>query len=134
MRIQAIKKTFLVLILGGLLLTAHAAQAFWAPPAEADQIKNPMPADSSSTQNGKKLFEKNCVVCHGKQGKGDGASSLSLGVTPADLTVKEMQSQTDGAIFWKISIGTSHMPNWELVLTDKERWDLVNFIRSLSKQ
>ena len=116
----------------GLLFIVGVAYA-WDAPVEADQIKNPVPTTPQSVENGKGLFKKHCVVCHGKEGKGDGASSLSLDVEPGDLTAKELKSQSDGALYWKISVGNGHMPNWELILKEKDRWDLVNYIRTLVK-
>src|SRR3990172_2845011 len=52
---------------------------------------------------------------------------------PADWTSDGIQKQTDGEIFWKISNGRGSMPPWKH-LPEKERWEIVNFIRSLKKK
>ena len=48
-------------------------------------------------------------------------------------TAEAVQKQTDGEIFWKISNGRGAMPPWKH-LPEKERWELVNYIRSLAKK
>ena len=49
---------------------------------------------------------------------------------PADWTSAKVQSQTDGELFWKMSEGRSAMPPWKS-LPEKDRWELVNYIRTL---
>ncbi len=44
-----------------------------------------------------------------------------------------MKEMTDGEIFWKITTGKPPMPSYREELTEKERWDLVNYLRSLAK-
>jgi mono/diheme cytochrome c family protein len=44
-----------------------------------------------------------------------------------------MKEMTDGEIFWKITTGKGPMPAYGKEFTQKERWDLVNYIRSLAK-
>jgi mono/diheme cytochrome c family protein len=39
--------------------------------------------------------------------------------------------QKDGDLFYIITNGHKPMPNYNVILTDKERWGMVNFIRSL---
>ena len=74
-----------------------------------------------------------CVVCHGTKGKGDGIAAAGLKVQPADHTSSLVQGQTDGSLFWEISNGHSPMPAYAKVISDKQRWELINFIRTLDK-
>ena len=55
-----------------------------------------------------------------------------LPTKPADWTSDKVQKQTDGEIFWKLSNGRGAMPPWKS-LPEKERWELVSYIRSLKK-
>ena len=108
---------------------AHA-QGPWAAPADAKKMKNPV----KGVGNAKKSVETNCGSCHGAGGKGDGPAAAALPPPkPANWTVDAVQKQTDGEIFWKISNGRGAMPPWKH-LPEKERWELVNFIRSLAKK
>lgn len=94
---------------------------------------NPVPADSVSLARGAELFHINCSACHGADGKGNGPVAAFLQKTkPADLTGPIVQSLSDGAIFLVISSGkTGAMPALNENLTVRERWDVVNFVRTL---
>ena len=99
---------------------------------EARQLKNPEPKDASSVEAGKKLYLRHCASCHGPQGKGDGGLALSGG-TPSDLTDETWDyGSADGEIFVVIREGvSSDMLAYKEKLTEKETWQLVNFIRSI---
>jgi len=101
-----------------------------APPAEA-QRKNPAAPIGQSITHGQALFSS-CVICHGPAGHGDGQAAVALNPRPKDLTSPATQLQTDGALFWKITQGRAPMPPWGEALSEKDRWDLVNYIRTLA--
>ena len=106
-------------------------QKKWAAPASADKITNPLKGDQKSLATGKKLFKMQCAVCHGFKGKGDGVAGAGLNPKPANLTSEAVQSQTDGAIFWKIQEGLGPMPNYKSSLKENYRWSIINYIRTL---
>jgi mono/diheme cytochrome c family protein len=106
-----------------------AAQGEWKAPADAKNAKNPV----KGVGNAKKSVETNCASCHGATGKGDGPAAVALPPPkPADWTAPVVQSQTDGELFWKITNGRGAMPPWKH-LPEKERWEIVNYIRTLKK-
>lgn len=45
----------------------------------------------------------------------------------------EVQDQSDGALYWKIGEARVAMPAWNGIVDDDERWNLVNYIRSLKE-
>ena len=93
---------------------------------------NPVPADQTSLSRGAELFQINCSVCHGSGGKGDGTVSTYLQNKPADLTAPVVQFLSDGAVFMTITNGIpGYMPALDENLTVRERWDVVNFVRTL---
>jgi mono/diheme cytochrome c family protein len=95
--------------------------------------KNPVPADPDSIARGAELFHINCTACHGEDGKGDGPVAAFLKPKkPADLTSTAVQFLSDGGIFLVITNGMPNaMPPLNENLTVVERWDIVNFIRTL---
>jgi putative copper resistance protein D len=99
---------------------------------EAQKLKNPIPADTASIEEGRKLYQRHCASCHGATGKGDGSMALAGG-TPANLTDETWDhGSTDGEVFVVIRDGTSSdMESYKDRLTDKQMWQLVNYIRSL---
>ncbi|MDR7475900.1 MAG: c-type cytochrome [Armatimonadota bacterium] len=113
----------------GLAVTAALATHFKAPP-EARALRNPIRATPASLRRGQELYRLNCAKCHGLTGLGDGPSVGSLR-THGGLNLTILGSETDGEIFWKISVGRGEMPPWELVLKPEDRWHLVNYLRTL---
>jgi mono/diheme cytochrome c family protein len=99
---------------------------------EAQKIKNPEPSNSESIEAGKKLYQRFCASCHGPQGKGDGGLALAGG-TPSDLTDDTWDfGSTDGEIFVAIRDGVSaDMLAYKEKLTEKQIWQVVNYLRSL---
>ena len=114
----------------------HQQTGEWIAPPEADKIKNPLVGDKKSTDAGKALYNIYCIACHGEKGKGDGPASLTIKTKPADHTSPKIQKQSDGAIYWKLTEGRStlEMVSYKMVLSDNERWQLVNYIRTLSQK
>ncbi len=97
---------------------------------------NPVAADAASVAKGKALFQQKCVPCHGPQGKGDGPIGRTLNPPPADLSLHAVPGvHTDADLFGWITNGYSGsaMPAFDRSLTDIQRWDLVNFMRTLAK-
>ena len=105
----------------------------WLAPESSKEISNPVESNKSSIKKGAAIFKTRCTVCHGNQGHGDGPGGKALNPKPADFFSIKVQSQTDGEIFWKITNGKGAMIKWEPILSDEERWQLVNFIRSFKE-
>ena len=96
---------------------------------------NPIPPNRESIAAGSSLFITNCVPCHGIDGKGDGPVGLTLNPRPADLTQHAIPGvHTDAQLYEWITNGFpgTRMPAFKSVLSDTERWHLVNFIRTLA--
>jgi len=117
-----------LVMIGGVVLAWAASE--WKAPASARTTKNPVEV-AIGVKLGQGLFQENCVICHGKAGKGDGEAAAAMKPRPRSLIDKNVQAQTDGELFWKISEGREAMPGWKSI-SEKERWSLVHFIRTLA--
>jgi mono/diheme cytochrome c family protein len=97
--------------------------------------ENPMKADDASLARGKELFAINCQMCHGVTGEGNGPIAAFLTkFKPANLTSPLIKAFPDGQIFMTITNGVpDRMPPLNENLTVSERWDVVNYVRTLSK-
>jgi mono/diheme cytochrome c family protein len=97
---------------------------------------NPVEADPTSVARGAELYTINCVPCHGAEGGGNGPVAAFLQERkPADLTSAVVTSLSDGAIFLTISNGKlPFMVPMNENLTVRERWDVVNYLRTLQAE
>ena len=111
---------------------ALAQNKSWVAPLSAKSIKNPFSADKSAAAQGKTLYIANCAPCHGNGGKGDGPAAAALNPKPANHTSAAVQGETNGSLYWKLTTGHNPMPSYKTILTDKQRWALVSFIRTLA--
>ena len=74
----------------------------------------------------------NCVMCHGAAGQGNGQIAALLANKPANLTSDVTQNKSDGALFLTLTNGVSgRMPPMVENLTVRDRWDVVNYIRTM---
>jgi mono/diheme cytochrome c family protein len=97
--------------------------------------KNPIEADEASIARGAELFDLHCTLCHGANADGRGPIAPFLANKPANLTSPIVQSKSDGSIFLTITNGVEgKMPPLNENLLVPERWDLVNFIRTLTAE
>lgn len=101
-------------------------------PEDASAVPNPIAADDGSRALGAEIYATNCVTCHGETGEGDGPAAAGLEKPPADLHEAHVQGLTDGGLFHIITHGKADtpMPAWESVLTEEQRWHVVNFLRT----
>jgi len=128
---QKVFKSVLIVVAFFYTSTLFAQHAMpWNVPEAEKGKKNLYASDVSSIARGKKTYKLECFRCHGKEGKGDGTSADLLDKQPADLTADKVQNQTDGELFWKISEGRKPMPLAKRTLTDDQRWDIINYIRT----
>ena len=93
--------------------------------------KNPVPADEVSLQRGEILYSIQCQPCHGENGHGDGPLAVFFERTPENLTGPQITAEFDGSVYLTIVLGFGQMPSLAENLTPRERWDVVNYVRTL---
>lgn len=83
---------------------------------------------------GKDIFTKNCVACHGSSGKGDGPGATALEPKPADFTDPEHSSfySNQGRIYLiKKGMKGTAMAAWENTLSEEEILSVYAYVNSL---
>ncbi len=93
----------------------------------------PVPSSPDSVQRGRTLFGYNCAMCHGITGVGNGAVGAFFTPKPFDLTGSVVQNRQDDELFIVISQGVGVMPPFAENLSPEERWDVINYVRTLKK-
>ena len=130
----AVCAVFAMFALSGGLVSAQDAAKPWVAPDDARKVKNPLTATPENLAAAEQNFKDNCALCHGENGAGDGPGAKTIKVKPANFTdPKLFTTETDGSLFWKMSNGRGPMPSWKDTLEEKERWQLVLYIRKLGK-
>ena len=105
----------------------------WSVPDQAKARKNPVAVTEFSLAAGQAIYKDRCSSCHGDNGDGNGRQAHLYSVKPGNFTdSNRMDAQTDGELFWKITVGNKPMPKFQKMLTDEQRWEVVNFIRTFS--
>ena len=141
MRMGATAVSFLVVVgLAGPLWpkqekkeTVPAAQSK-VPPEEAKR-QNPVKATPASIAEGKKTYATQCAMCHGADGDGKGDLATDMQLKLRDYRDADaMKDVTDGELFYVLAKGKGDMPGEEDRMKPEQRWDLVNYIRSLAKK
>lgn len=103
----------------------------WNAPASAAAKKNPFAGKADAVVAGKQTFATTCVPCHGSGGRGDGPAAVALNPKPANYTTSAISAESDGSLFWKLSEGRGAMVGFKATLSEKQRWELISYIRTL---
>jgi mono/diheme cytochrome c family protein len=119
---------------GGAAAAADSMSGKWLSPAPHAAKKNPIAPSQESIAAGQKIYSKTCALCHGKSGDADGPAVIELNIHPARLSDPQLDTEPDGALFWKITTGKRPMPAYGKRLSETDRWNLVNYIRTLPKR
>ena len=112
---------------------------------QVDPIKIPSAPSASkdSIEKGQKLYaDLGCARCHGELGRTDGISAPTLKddwghpIRPADLTrrwtFRGGPARDDIFRAFSTGLNGTPMPSFVDALSDEQRWDLANFVYSLS--
>lgn len=118
--------TVLLLITNNNITYIRPAAAF----PENDSARMVFTSTPERIQKGKVLYEKNCMMCHGSKGKGDGSAGIYLNPRPKDLNAAEIKAKSDKALFDWITKGKAPMPSYGH-LSSEAREELVIYIRQL---
>ena len=99
-----------------------------------------------SISQGGNIFRVSCVPCHGGSGKGDGQVVKRGYPAPSEsLTTGTSTKMKDGQLFHIITYGKypegaktpprfPRMPSFASQLSPNQRWDVINYIRSMQEE
>jgi len=111
------------------------------PPSDYANLANPLPLTVDVLDQGKTIFIRECMVCHGDAGRGNGPYKAGLQPSPPDFGdgsygTLQNPSYSDADYFWRISEGLpwSAMPSWKLHYSENDRWALVHYLRVMFTQ
>ncbi|MGI8961266.1 MAG: c-type cytochrome [Bryobacteraceae bacterium] len=93
-------------------------------PRKFSQVRNPYEGDRVAARAGRKLFERECAACHGKDAHGSGK------VPP--LILPHVYRAAPGALFWVLRNGSLKrgMPSYAH-LPEQQRWQIISYLKSL---
>lgn len=102
--------------------------------ASKDITTSPIPITEAGLASGKLLYNINCAICHGE--KGDGAGYLARDgskypVAPANFKQDTFYHSSNGRFYHAIMFGRNLMGSYADKLSYQERWQVIQYIRSL---
>lgn len=105
--------------------------------AAGAKLKNPIPYNETVAEEGKVLYNKFCVHCHGETGEGDGSVVKVLiekrdnyALKPPSYS-KNLADLPEGKIFHSITYGKNNMGAHASQITKEERWKIVYHVQKL---
>ena len=103
-----------------------------------EELANPIPPESkdrsASVARGGRIFQTYCSPCHGGGGLADGPVVKRGYPPPPSLLTGKSAQMKDGQLFHILTYGQGNMAPFVGQLTPDERWDVINFVRSLQEQ
>lgn len=103
--------------------------------ASAEITTAPFPVTKSNLESGKALYNIQCAICHGEKGDGGGYLVRDDGgkypVQPANFMLDDFINSTNGRYYHAIIYGKNLMGGYGDKLSYKERWQVIQYIRSL---
>jgi mono/diheme cytochrome c family protein len=106
------------------------------PSGSYANLTNPLDNSIEILDEGKAIFTRECMVCHGDAGRGNGPYGEIIQPGPPDFGDGSYGDYTDADYFWRISEGVpwSAMPSWRINYGEEDRWKLVHYLRTIFTQ
>jgi len=104
---------------GGGAAGADSMAEKWLSLAASAAKKNPIAPTQDSIAAGQRIYSKTCMI--------------ELNIHPAKLSNPHLDTESGGALVWKITTGRKPMPANGKRLSETDRWNLVNYTRTLPK-
>lgn len=95
-------------------------------------LTNPVPQTAKTLEEGKVLYGRYCIHCHGEGGKGDGLVGKEYKGVPS-YSADAYKTMNDGHIFHVITHGKGRMWPHGSQMTPEERWKIVQYVHKLQQ-
>jgi mono/diheme cytochrome c family protein len=102
--------------------------------SKPDDLHNPIAVTAESVERGRERYQFYCVPCHGPKGDGLGTVGQSFAPLPTSLVSSDVQDQSDGQLFYNISLGINRHPPLAATVAVGDRWAVINYLRHLGSQ
>jgi mono/diheme cytochrome c family protein len=138
------RRRFPLLILGVLMLlpawpTARlVAGLVFSPAVPTSFHVSPTGFSVDSIAHGAQVYARQCVACHGLDGRGEGPLAATLAHWPPTFVSQLLARRADGEMFWHIQQGMrdddghSTMPAFSAQLDDYDTWAVLDYIKALA--
>lgn len=102
---------------------------------DVSKVTEPWVASDDMVTHGAKLYAQNCAMCHGAEGKGDGAAGQALNPKPRNLV--EGPWKKGGGFIGLYVVLTEGLQGTSMAayghLKSVDRWALTQFVNSITK-
>ena len=102
--------------------------------SDPQRLMNPLPPTPAVIDRGKRNYITYCGPCHGPRLDGQATVGQSFYPLPTDLLDPKVQIQSDGALFYKISLGFKRQPPLQATVAVDDRWAVILYLRALAKE
>lgn len=101
--------------------------------AAGNNLKNPIALNDDVLAEGKALYAKFCIHCHGEKGEGNG-SLVNNDKYPAPPSyTNQLKDLPEGKIFHSIHYGKGLMGSHASQISKIDRWKIVHYVQKLQK-
>ncbi len=116
-------------------LLRHTTFMQYGVPKDYEGRQSTVPPGPATIADGRKLYAKNCAVCHGSNGLGNGEMANALSPSPALLAYMIRRPiSVDEYLLWTISDGGkqfgTEMPAFKDKLSGDDIWRIVAYMRA----
>ena len=95
------------------------------------EVKSPYAMSEALVAEGKDIYTKFCMHCHGESGKGDGAVVTNGGYPPPPAYDGPLKDLPEGKMFHTITYGKGVMGPHASQLNKDERWKVIQYVKVL---
>ncbi len=93
-------------------------------------IPNPYPTSAAGLARGHKIYQDNCLGCHGPVGDGVGPAQPWIYPPPFNFTILKNREISGGILYYQIMNGITGtaMPYFKRELESEKIWDVGNYV------